>query len=309
MGCLKCRGTSIDICHKPKASDQQLDMLHNMIKCLCKCGDAEDNIGGGTDTGGDSTGGGNSDGGTGGGDTGGGTGTGGEEPTTPIINTEWVVSNVTVGSSCGKCLIQASRTKDNIKVFSDIEVIPDVQQVSNEIIAGNYGTEVNNAVLAIDPAATDWVLDPANNAVRYADTSIDNPNSSPYLWWAVRIGHDVTFASHSSAAAQSCTFVGGGAATFQKEHSESVVTYKCAGLDGPISIAEIRRISNPNYDPDAPAHGYKYIPIETVAAQVISNGEACDIVSKIRLADIVMPLAYSGFYNDLFEANIHYGEI
>lgn len=39
MSCLKCNGTPIDVCYEPKVSDQQLDMLRNMIKCLCKCGD------------------------------------------------------------------------------------------------------------------------------------------------------------------------------------------------------------------------------------------------------------------------------
>ena len=41
MNCLKCKGTSIDFCHEPKISEQQLDTLRNMIKCLCKCGDTD----------------------------------------------------------------------------------------------------------------------------------------------------------------------------------------------------------------------------------------------------------------------------
>ena len=287
MGCLKCRGTSIDICHKPKASDQQLDMLHNMIKCLCKCGDAEDNIGGGTDTGGDSTGGGNSDGGTGGGDTDGGTGTGGEEPTTPIINTEWVVSNVTVGSSCGKCLIQASRTKDNIKVFSDIEVIPDVQQVSNEIIAGNYGTEVNNAVLAIDPEATDWVLDPANNRVKYSVSGgeVYSVNKGDVRYPTQEEACRAWVASKSDR-----TYV-------RQENHRCYSSYRSGSLGNVITDNQIIYA----YD-SAPTT--KYISIDAVAEKVISDAEACNTTSENRLFNIVMSLAHSGFYNDLFEDNI-----
>lgn len=39
MSCLNCKGTPIDVCYEPQVSDQQLDMLRSMIKCLCKCED------------------------------------------------------------------------------------------------------------------------------------------------------------------------------------------------------------------------------------------------------------------------------
>lgn len=282
MSRLRCKEIPIDICHEPKISDQQLDILRNMIKCLCKCGDAEDNIGGGT---------------------------GGEEPTTPIINTEWVVNNITDGSSCGKFLIQSSRTKDNIKVFSDIEVIPTVQQVSDEIIAGNYGTEVNNAVLAIDPDATDWVLDPANNSITYtapSDPSLTSEYSYRYIKGYPNC-QDFSSVNREAVADYAARCYGQyyfgdanlGYTSISESSSSNIVAVYVNG-----SPYNIYRSDNPNYDPAVPANEQKSIPIYTVASQVISDAEACDTSSKNRLFNIVTSLVYSGFYNDLFENNI-----
>lgn len=170
--------------------------------------------------------------------------------------------------------INATKTAGGKVLNSAVTVGASASKVGKYLIKGGGQAALAYAMVELLEEGIDWVLDPANNAVRYTDTSIDNPAKSPFLWWSVRIGSSVTFASHSLAATQSCISVGGGAATFEKQYSETVVTYKCAGLTGPLSIAEIRRIANPHYDPDAPAYGYKYMPIETVAAKVISNAVA-----------------------------------
>lgn len=38
MSC-SCNDKHVDFCHKPKVCDWKIDMVRNMIKCLCKCGD------------------------------------------------------------------------------------------------------------------------------------------------------------------------------------------------------------------------------------------------------------------------------
>lgn len=224
----------------------------------------------------------------------------------PIVNTEWVVTRIADGSSCGKLLVQASRTKDSLEVFSDIEVIPTVQQVSDEIMAGNYGTEVNNAVLAIEPAATDWVLDPANNRVKYTVASAPDPNvispATRYIWEAgggASNGHNYT--TYQAAGAPTCAYYGSSVSGYRNVFEMSTVI-ECSDGQSWTVLAKGNPTYDPNYNPNTTVT--KYIPIDTVAAKVISDAEACNTLSKDRLFNIVMPLAYSGFYNDLFEDNI-----
>lgn len=206
----------------------------------------------------------------------------------------WSASPADIIMNGATATITAIKGTGSSALQSTIKHAPTVSNVGKKILKGGGAGAVLMAVSQILGKAVDYVLDPANNRIKYTDDTAEAGGStSPYLWWAVRIGLSTTFPSHALAASQSCIHVGGGAATFKEQVDDQVVTYKCAGLSGPISIAEIRRTANPNYDPNVKPEE-KYIPISTVAAKVISNAASGEPQSQELLKTVALEDLESG---------------
>ena len=142
------------------------------------------------------------------------------------------------------------------------------------LLTGSGTEAVNKAVLDIDPEATDWVLDPANNRIKYNVTSSG-------VW----TGSSNTSGSTAEAACRSYV------SSRSKFHSvvmnsETSATCWFVSLSGGDPY--------PNFDVSlsgSTSSEEKYLPIDVVAAKVISNAEAGHAPSQ----EAVKATALEGF--------------
>ena len=153
--------------------------------------------------------------------------------------------------------------------------------------------------------AVDWVLDPANNQIKYIDPNAPtDPNSPalPYYYFVDFWGINKKFSSVNEA----CIFVfktAGWAGAVPPIPSgygcsldgNSIAAYSPGGSFGSIGS----RLENPAYDPTAEDNREKTIPLETVAQKVISNAESGeDEVLKLLSEDYINLVV-----NSVFDSN------
>lgn len=117
--------------------------------------------------------------------------------------------------------------------------------------------------------AVDWVLDPANNQIKY-NTPSDDPKHPSYQFYyqASRDGIVKTGTNPQEAASNYCISRGG---KFDSWNVKNSVAW-CL-INGANHSVQVTRISNPAYDPTAEQE-QKTLPLEVVAQQVISNAES-----------------------------------
>ena len=186
--------------------------------------------------------------------------------------------------------INATKTAGGKALKSAVTVAPSAVKVGKHLIKGGGSAALLIAVPQLLGDAVDWVLDPENNAIKYKDPDAGAGGggvASPYVYKA----KDGTLYPSAAAAAQAnCDYYGtsGRTPTYTGDANKTGTLYiKCDGANsGTVSVSV-----NPDYDPDAPVDEYKYLPIETVAAQVISNAEAGDPSSQ----EAVKATALEGF--------------
>lgn len=185
--------------------------------------------------------------------------------------------------------INATKTAGGKVLQSAVSVAPSAVKVGKHLIKGGGAAALALAVPQLLGDGIDWVLDPANNSVRYKDPAAaggsDGLGYGQYIWKS-----SISNKTYSTpeAACDYLTVVNNGAGIpgYSFSHIEG---NRCYYNDKDWST--IQRLDNPNYDPDAPTDEYKYLPIEQVAAQVISNAEAGDPSSQ----EAVKATALEGF--------------
>ena len=155
------------------------------------------------------------------------------------------------------------------------KITPPASGVAKVLARGAAGYALSVAVDQL-LGAVDWVLDPANNQIKYypADTKPVDPKDPSvkifyYLW-----GDSASYASPSAL----CSAKRG-------DLYKSGENYYC---DGKF----VYTLVNPKYDPNAqPNKEQKTIPLETVAQKVISNAASGDVKAQVATtaaaADIV----------------------
>jgi len=160
------------------------------------------------------------------------------------------------------------------------KITPNPTQVAKVLARGAAGYALSVAVEQL-LGAVDWVLDPANNQIKYTDPNTANPDAFPMLW--VVNGIKVTAGSTPQTACNNAY------AYYSKPTND--MTYKEANsLNGNWYCpspqfgtssrgAPITQIANPNYDPDAEQE-QKTIPLDVVAQKVISNAAAGDVSAQ-----------------------------
>lgn len=160
---------------------------------------------------------------------------------------------------------------------------------------------------------SDWVLDPANNRIKYF---IDNPNDpaqNEYYWRSCSGSICIQEYSPAAAAQAICAFhkdvVGNTSLTgvsegYTQATNGSVIS-RCIKVAGGTSNITIIRGINPAYDPEAEREE-KYLPLDVVAQQVISNAansnaqaQQAIIAAANELIQNITPADLSG----QFEAN------
>lgn len=192
--------------------------------------------------------------------------------------------------------INATKTAGGKALKSAVAVAPSAVKVGKHLIKGGGSAALAFAMVELADGALDWVLDPANNAVKYKDPNpAAGAGTGRYVW---RGTYGAAFASPTADGAgrntglescrrnkfSNCSVVTVGVS---ETSAEWTLTYN----NGSTLKGMVNRFDNPAYDPSNPDDGYKSIPIETVAAKVISNAEAGHAPSQ----EAVKATALEGF--------------
>ena len=171
----------------------------------------------------------------------------------------------------------------NVAKTSTALITPTAQQVAKVLARGGAAYALSVAVEQLIGAGVDWVLDPANNQIKY---TVPNPNNSN-LFWIVE-GLDYTVASTQY---QACMIAVSRNPTVASDSGtwgsfQSVSNNKCV-----FKYRSIDLVSLPNPAYDSSKDEEKTLPLDVVANQVISNAESGDtdaqVATTAAAADIV----------------------
>lgn len=162
----------------------------------------------------------------------------------------------------------------NVIKNSTAKITPPASSVAKVLARGAAGYALSVAVEQL-LGSVDWVLDPANNQIKYTDPNapIDpNAPSTQYYYTS----NDKRFGT----AAEACKY-GYNPAVYvftRSERSGTTNLYGCYfNINGTESQQKaVWRVANPAYDPSAEDDREKTLPLDVVAQQVISNAAAGD---------------------------------
>lgn len=172
---------------------------------------------------------------------------------------------------------------------SSVKITPPASQVAKVLARGGAGYALSVAVQQL-LGAVDWVLDPANNQIRYKDPSVPvDPNdpSVEYLYYVPTLNgpkETTPEAACRSAATEVWQYLFYNSST--KTCGYGFYGSKTNTKGFPVSM-----VANPAYDPEAEDDREKTLPLEVVAQKVISNAEGGDVnaqaATTAAAADIV----------------------
>lgn len=185
----------------------------------------------------------------------------------------WSINNtVAQGAST---LVNASKNTlingANVLKKGTALITPNATQVAKVLARGGAGYALSVAVEQL-LGAVDWVLDPANNQIKYKPKS--SPSAFEYIW--------------SDLKTNNCCFVTPLEVWQNSEYSKSFTLQSTSVLSDDVvfyfyassSYVYALRTKNPAYDPNAEAE-QKSIPLTTVAEKVISNAQAGDAQAQV----------------------------
>lgn len=181
--------------------------------------------------------------------------------------------------------------KDYIKKGT-AKITPPASGVAKVLARGAAGYALSVAVEQLI-GAVDWVLDPANNRVVYTNNPADFPADHPSFQYYYTVTSPLFSSYYKGNVYTSmndvCLVIDG------KYHSNvGTITFKYIdglscyyhpsqyGKDFVNVFASATRVANPAYDPSAENEDReKSIPLDVVAAQVISNAESGDTNAQV----------------------------
>lgn len=180
----------------------------------------------------------------------------------------WTALDVITAGSTNT--INAVKGAGATAVRSAVAVAPSAVKVGKHLIKGGGAAALLFAVPQLLGDGVDWVLDPANNAIKYkslgGDVDLTYPSASTLYGVSIVAGEPYTFfptaliAANALCSARKLPYVGHGS------------NYVYCGSNRYVMYSK----PNPAYNPDAvpDADGYKSLPINVVAEKVIANAEA-----------------------------------
>ena len=181
----------------------------------------------------------------------------------------------------------------NVIKNSTAKITPPASSVAKVLARGAAGYALSVAVEQLI-GSVDWVLDPANNQIKYLPSSQVNPNTLPKLWHTGTSFSGQTnctgyFVNSQAAIDNFLRCAKGVYQTYASYHYCQALSsdqYQCFTKSNGGSISShyrINYVANPSYDPNAtnPEDEYKTIPLETVAQQVISNAASGDTQAQV----------------------------
>ncbi|MQZ56011.1 hypothetical protein F4T90_00885 [Acinetobacter junii] len=173
----------------------------------------------------------------------------------------------------------------NVVKTSTAKITPTVGAVSKVLARGAAGYALSVAVQQL-LGAVDWVLDPANNQIRYTpkedlskppvfcqnyyETQIANPSVIAFGCSISEVGQNTCKKRLQNTKVYGCTISNVTETSFRMVTSCKVWDGECYGFDSQIVP---QRKPNPYYNPQA-TNEAKTLPLDVVAAQVISNAQS-----------------------------------
>lgn len=155
---------------------------------------------------------------------------------------------------------------------STISYTPLVADISAFILAGNGVDALNAAISQLVDAGVDWVLDAPNSRVKYGGGGAGTYPAS-YGGRPVSYG-----ATPYDAALEHCSLYGGTLESTPRRDDESFYLHYCSAFGDSIVIPKS------SYIPPTE----KYIPIETVATQILADAIAGNTASQAALTQITL---------------------
>lgn len=174
----------------------------------------------------------------------------------------------------------------NVIKNSTAKITPPASSVAKVLARGAAGYALSVAVEQL-LGSVDWVLDPANNQIKYSQPI--NPELPTYtqIWFPQDQGtptKETASKYGASTAEAACQKLASTiyASTYNKYISVQIygTSAQCTlqHQAGPSYVLKpsVRIVANPNYDPEAQEQEEKTLPLDVVAQQVISNAAAGD---------------------------------
>lgn len=200
--------------------------------------------------------------------------------------------------------INATKSAGGKVLQSAVTVAPSAVKLGKHLIKGGGSAALLIAVPQLLGDGVDWVLDPANNAVKYKDPAsggaTGNPAPSGKVWHTGANGGMTSKSADDLCQRTFNYFVSIGHSIVKGGHSPVVKNITSDGASCYFTSSSDKSTLLDNFslkvdasagDGGTPSDDYKYLPIDTVAAQVISNAEAGDPSSQ----DAVKATALEGF--------------
>nr|WP_193216003.1 virulence factor TspB C-terminal domain-related protein [Psychrobacter sp.]QJS05422.1 hypothetical protein [Psychrobacter sp.] len=202
--------------------------------------------------------------------------------------------------------ITATKTAGGKVLKSAITVAPQAGKVGKLLLRGGAVGALAMAVPQILGQGVDWVLDPANNAVKYK-----NPDYSPSpLVYGYRIRTGAFFSTPDAVCVDfvriSNARFNGTTYTFVSASPSDCALSGVLTSDGgdyKLFHVPIDYVSTPVVDPSLPANDeYKFLPIDIVAAKVVGNAEAGHVPSQEAVKAVALEGFEAGDYDTALES-------
>lgn len=211
----------------------------------------------------------------------------------------WTATAADVVMAGATATITAFKGSGSSAVKAVITHKPTAIAVGKEIVKGGGALALAYAMAKLLDAGVDWVLDPANNRIKYTVAGTADPDSitpaNKYIWSAgAGAPIDYSHATPQAAARVVCSFYN---QIYGEPYkiADTVYFVPCKG-DGYTDTWDVMAIDNPVYDPtynpSAPVE--KYLPVSDLAPKVIANAEAGHAESQDLVKAVAVGEANTG---------------
>lgn len=151
-------------------------------------------------------------------------------------------------------------------VINSNTTTPSILSVIDYLLKGGGESAVAYAIYELTDGATDWVLDPENNQVKYTQST----GGGSWTPQVMCTGNGTKLRGTVSEVANAeCAHYGWGTFSGEIRESGSSIYARCMPANVNVTLNDCTLDDTPPPEPEE-----KYIPIDTVAAKVIANAEA-----------------------------------
>ena len=211
----------------------------------------------------------------------------------------WAVSPADIIMNGATATVTAIKGAGSSALQSTVNHAPTVGNIGKKILKGAGGVAVAYAVTELIGAGVDWVLDPANNAIKYKDQAVVGGEASAGYSWRVdnfpKVPDKYPTPAALAAAIEVAACSGADLITCERTQfkrdgaSRYVVSFKITRRGGVYTpFYNLDRVSDPSQTESGDGSDYKSIPISQVADKVISNAAAGHAPSQELIKTVII---------------------